>query len=280
MTAMQRELRECLSPHGDAPLLIHSDLFRAGIFVEKSTDRDQLLRSHLETVVSLTDPEHIWIPTFNYRFPSTGVFDLAHSPSQLGPFDEFMRTSWAKERSLDPVFPFSSLTPIPLREEPAGELVAFSHQTAFSTLVDQQGGVLFYGAGLPSATIIHHVEFLSGGPLYRYDKTFRGAVIDLDGERREITYIYHVRPLGMSLDYDWAGIAHDLREAGIITTVTRNGIDHALYVNARELAALWLEKLEADPLYLLDGESRAWVEPKLDELGRRFQITDFEEEAS
>ncbi len=276
MTTMTRELQDCLAPHGDAPLLIHSDLFRANVFVEKSADREQLLHGHLETVQSLTDPANIWIPAFNYQFPGTGVFDLANSRSELGPFDEFMRTSWAKERSPDPVFSFSSLMPIRLKEEPGTELVAFSRQTAFSTLVEEKGGVLFYGAGLSAATMIHHVEYLAGGPLYRYDKTFRGYLVDMDGTRLEITYIYHVRPHLMSLDYDWPGIRGDLLDEGIIRTVTRNNIDHAIYMNAGDLAAFWLEKLRVDPLYLLDEESKAWVKPKLDQLGRRFQITDFE----
>jgi hypothetical protein len=34
--------------------------------------------------------------------------------------------------------------------------------------------------------------------------------------------------------------------------------------------------MKTDPLYLLTEETRAWVEPQLQKLGRPFLITDFE----
>jgi aminoglycoside 3-N-acetyltransferase len=280
MTALRKELERCLASHGDGPLLVHSDLFRAAVFADKSTDRGQLLRNHRSTVESLVDHDQLWIPAFNYQFPTSRVFDVVNTRAELGPFDEFMRTSWATQRSLDPIFSFSSRTSIRMREKIADELVAFSHQTAFSTLVDEGGGILFYGAALSSATVIHHVEFLSGGPLYRYDKRFDGHVIDRDGGRIPISYVYHVRPMGMHLDYDWPRIERDLKAEGMVRTVTRNNVDLAIYCRAADLSASWLARLERDPLYLLDQTSRSWVEPRLDDLGRRFVISDFETEPS
>jgi len=276
MTEMRKLLQECLADHKDAPLLIHSDLFKAGVFVEKSMDRDRLLQNHLDTVQSLTDPYNIWIPAFNYQFPKTRLFDIVNTASELGPFDEFMRTTWAKERSLDPIFSFASLKKISISEEIGTKLVAFSHQTAFSTLLKNNGGVLFYGASLSSATVIHHVEFLAGGPLYRYDKVFKGHTVDQDEDRSAIDYIYHVRPMGKHLDYDWPRLKRDLKNENIIRTVSKNSVDFAIYANASDLAAFWRSKLKEDPLYLLDEESKLWVAPLLDRLGRRFIISDFE----
>ncbi|MGE3361691.1 MAG: hypothetical protein AB7O92_34155 [Acidimicrobiia bacterium] len=45
---------------------------------------------------------------------------------------------------------------------------------------------------------------------------------------------------------------------------------------ARALRTHWVGALTADPLALLDADARAWVEPMLERLGRRFELCDFE----
>lgn len=273
----KQQLEKCLSMHPNAPLMVHSDLFRANFFVEKSLNRNKLLENHCQTLQYLTDPSNLWIPVFNYQFPKIRLFDTLNSKSELGPLNEFMRIEWAKERSIDPIFSIASLKPICIEEQIEDELVAFSHQTAFTELVKKQGGILFYGADISSATIIHHIEFLAGYPLYRYDKIFKGVIIDTQRTKRDISYKYHVRPLNKYIDYDWIRLKQDLKEAGLLSTVSNGNIDLVIYLSASGLASFWLEKLKADPFYLLDEASRSWVEPMVNHLGRRFEISDFEE---
>jgi hypothetical protein len=38
--------------------------------------------------------------------------------------------------------------------------------------------------------------------------------------------------------------------------------------------------MAGDPLALLEAETRAWVAPKLERLGRRFELRDFEDDSS
>jgi aminoglycoside 3-N-acetyltransferase len=47
-------------------------------------------------------------------------------------------------------------------------------------------------------------------------------------------------------------------------------------IKAADIVHFWVEKMQEDPLYLLDANTRAWVEPKLEELGRPFLLSDFE----
>lgn len=266
-----------MSRHPNAPLMVHSNLLRANAFIERSSNRNQLLGNHRETLQRLTQPSNLWIPLFNYQFPKTKSFDLLNTKSELGPLTEFMRTEWAIERSFDPMFSFGSLNPIPIKEKIVKEITAFGAQTAFSTLVEERGGILFYGADISSITFIHHIESLSGTPLYRYDKIFKGVIIDKENREHEISYKYHVTPLNKHIDYDWIGIKQDLRDAGLLSTVSKGAIDIALYLPAYDLSLFWIEKLKTDPFYLLDRNSRSWVEPLIDKLGRQFDINDFEE---
>jgi len=274
-----QRLEKLIKEHDDVPILVHSDLFRANLFVEKSVNREQLLRNHLETVEQVIKPENIWIPTFNYQFPKTRFFDMKNAVSEIGPLTEYMRVRWARKRSFDPVFSFVSLEKIPIKEKIEERMIAFGHQTVFSTLVEKHGGVLFYGADFSSATIIHHIEFLSGGPLYRYDKIFDGHILDEEGNRRKIRFVYPVRPLDRQrffLYYDWSRLIQELKEAGVISSIKKGNVNVAIYAKAYDLAQYWLEKLKDDPYYLLDKRTRSWVEPMVERLGRRFRIEDFE----
>jgi hypothetical protein len=45
---------------------------------------------------------------------------------------------------------------------------------------------------------------------------------------------------------------------------------------AGDLVRSWVELLAADPLALVDADTRAWVAPMLERLGRRFELSDFE----
>ncbi len=126
---------------------------------------------------------------------------------------------------------------------------------------------------LEALTFIHHVERQVGGPVYDYDKRFVGNVTR--GEvRSQTTLVYHVRPLSLDLDYGWETIETAARESGVLR-------QHALapnvmWASARDLLDTWVASLARDPLHLLSAESRVVVASRLDELGRPFEIGDFE----
>lgn len=148
----------------------------------------------------------------------------------------------------------------------------FGDESIFANLVDNNGYVLFYGTGFSCATIIHYAEFKSGVG-YRYWKDFEGIRVQRDITKK-VTLKSHFRPMGMHLDYDWDRLLSDLFEAKIINQHFASVIG----CYAKQLVDFWVEKLKSDPLYLLDNESRAWVEPMLDKLGRGFIKSDFEED--
>jgi len=136
------------------------------------------------------------------------------------------------------------------------------------------GHILLYGVGIESLTAIHYIERLSGGPVYRYDKIFSGSVVNND-QSSNVNIVYHVRPLGHALTYDFQRLAFDLQDEGILRPF-RSGPSQALLISVPELCSYWTDKISGDPLYLLDEKTRSWVAPKLASIGRPFIINDFE----
>jgi hypothetical protein len=144
----------------------------------------------------------------------------------------------------------------------------------FAELIARDGVILYYGDTFHYNTLVHKAERVNGGPVYRYDKTFPGTVIDADGSSLEGSLLYHVRPLGTGLDYDWPRLLDEALDAGVCRRLDE--APEILAASARSLHDLWVSDMRDDPCALLDARSRKWVEPAVEELGRRFVLTDFE----
>ena len=80
--------------------------------------------------------------------------------------------------------------------------------------------------------------------------------------------------MGYSLGYDWTRLGADLASEGVVEHL--DGDLSISCASASTLASYWIDRLAMDPLYLIDTESRAWVEHRLEALGRPFRLTDFE----
>lgn len=258
---------------GDGPVLVHSDPFRAARLAGPHRDRAVLLDAHLSILREVAGDVPLWLPAFNYDFTRTGVFDVSLSASQLGPIPEHFRTTVAEWRTPIPIFSLTGVGAGPSSEW-GFDTDPFGDHSAFAELVKQDGVVLYYGDTFHYSTIIHYAERLAGGPFYRYDKTFPGHVVLEDGSVIEGALRYHVRPLGTGLDYDWPRILDEALEAGVCARL--DDYPEVMAASARGLCALWASEIGTDPFTLLDEKSRRWAEPAIEELGRRFIITDFE----
>ncbi len=113
--------------------------------------------------------------------------------------------------------------------------------------------------------------------MYRFDKDFAGQVRFASGASRQVVLRYHVRPLGRPTSYDDDRIARDLVvDVGAAGVRRFDGAARLIALSARQAVRVWTDRLAHDPLYFLDAPSRAWIEPALQRLGRRFERADFE----
>jgi aminoglycoside N3'-acetyltransferase len=258
---------------GSGPVFAHSDAFRAARLIKPVRDRTAFLDAHIELLKDAAEGRTLMIPTFNYDFGRTRVLDLTRSESQLGPVTERFRTTAAQWRTPVPIFPVAGIGEKPRQSWGEGT-DPFGDDSIFAELIDQDGVILYYGDTFDSNTLVHRAERIHGGPVYRYDKVFPGTVIHENGSSEGGSLVYHVRPLGTGLDYDWARLQDEALAAGVCRRL--DGSPEVLAASARGLHDLWVSDMKRDPFALLDDKTRKWAEPAIEELGRRFVLTDFE----
>ena len=258
---------------GSGPVFVHSDPFRTARIVKPVRDRNAFLDAHIDVLREAANGRDLWLPTFNYDFPRTHVFDVANSPSQLGPIPERFRVSAAEWRTPVPIFPVAGIGGQPGISW-GDNTDPFGDESIFAELVRRDGVVLYYGDTFHYNTLVHFAERVAGGPVYRYDKTFRGTVVLDDGASIEGSLHYHVRPLGTGLDYDWPRLLQEALDAGVCQRLDE--YPEILAASASKLCELWVSAMKRDRFALLDENTRKWAEPAIEEIGRRFVITDFE----
>ena len=253
-------------------LFIHSDLLKG--FKIPFTTRGKIPPDHIKELYDIAKNCDIWMPAFNYSFCNGEDFSLVDTRSEVGVLSEYFRTKLADWRTKTPVF---SITGIGVKPELKfhDEIDPFDESSAFHLLDNDESVIMHYGSELRHTTIIHYVERISSKLSYRYDKIFRGKVIDEAGISKDVKLKYHVRPMGFHLDYDWDKLYNDLKENQILFTFVKDNT-YILLIKTKELIDFWNQQLAEDNMYLLDKESKAWIIPKLNELGRAFKLTDFE----
>jgi len=254
--------------------MVHSDLFRASPFVPRTADRGRALRTHRELLCGLG--VRLRVAAFNYQFTRQLATDLRTAAVEVGPLGDFLRDHWALERTFDPVFSFLTDEKVDGVPPESGLFVAFGERSGFPGVAAHGGAILMYGADITSLTMLHLAELEGDGPLYRYDKDFEGPVIDWHGRAVPVRYRYHVRPLGRRLVYDWVGIERLLENNGVLRWIDGDRRSLGFVLDGRALVDTLTTALGEDPLCLLDAESRSWIAPEIERLGRRFVIGDFE----
>ncbi len=260
---------------GEGPVFVHSDPFRAARLVGAVRNRDVFLDAHVALLREAAGERPLWLPSFNYDFPSTRVFDVQRSESQLGPIPERFRNTAAEWRTPVPIFSIAGTGEGPSARF-GDETDPFDDSSAFAQLTHRDGVVLYYGNTFHYNTIVHYAERLAGWPVYRYDKIFPGHVIMRDGTTIEGSLRYHVRPMGSGLEYDWPRLLREAVAEGVCRGLDE--LPEVLAASASGLCDLWSSRMKADPFALLNEETRRWAEPAIEKLGRRFVISDFERE--
>ena len=115
---------------------------------------------------------------------------------------------------------------------------------------------------------------MSGKLLYRYDKIFSGKIIQ--NERENFVHLnYHVRPMNTILDYDWVKLETDLKKNNLIK-LYQEGRTFISICSIKELVEFWLRKINEDPFYLLEKNSKFFFKKEISRIGRALEINDYE----
>ena len=103
---------------------------------------------------------------------------------------------------------------------------------------------------------------------------FPGKIIDKD-KMINVKLIYHVRPKGTNLEYNWGKIKNDLLKNGLILSFSQRRTE-ILAFSIIHVVDFWKGKIKKDPYYFLNDDSKNIFSKKINKLGRRLKISDYE----
>jgi len=197
---LKEDFIKVLENKGGNHILIHSDILFG--FKFKIVNIRQCLDEHFYRLSEVCKSYKIIMPSFNYNFFKTKVYDVTDDKSNVGILSEYFRTEVALWRSSIPVFNFCGTGDNPIIFDKTQVIDPFGTNSVFDFLYKNKGVLLHYGSDFSSTTLLHYAERISGNLIYRYDKLFKGKVLLEEGSS-DVELLYHVRPMGYNLDYDW-----------------------------------------------------------------------------
>lgn len=255
------------------PYLIHTDI--SNLSLEILRDKN-LGISPQERVINLLIKElqthEIWFPAFNYDFATSKVFNPDEDKIQVGSINQQVMKMSNSKRTLTPMFSFIGLGKLlsPIKKK---VYRPFDQDSEMSILLQKNCEVIFLGAPIRSFTFLHFIEEEKDIG-YRYVKRFVGQ-IKIKHELYETALEWKVRPAGNKLNYDWDKITQEVMSTGILRRFDTFG-KHSYIMSLSNFCEVIGKKIDEDQYYLLDSETRKWVEPKIRELQRPFKLNDFE----
>lgn len=253
-------MKQIILAHSDARAI--SSLLEPGSLLKS---KNELLRRGLSWIQQAFGSNDLILPAFNYQFPKSKKFDPENDVVEVGALPEYARHLVGWTRTSTPVFSYTT-NGLLLAEE----VEPFGDNSTFSELDRNGGQILLIGVGCERLTFIHHLEHLAQIP-YRYKKVFSG-IVKKDGEWVNSSVSFHVRPLGLGLEYDFIKIEKFLYASNVITQAG----PRVSVMRASDVRKAVLSKLHEDPFWLLEEATRVNVERRIQSLGRAFKSEDFE----
>ena len=274
LNSINQEVKLISNNIGNGNVIIHSDI--KFLFLFEFESKTDLLKKHLRNINYIFSEFNIWMPVFNYGFTKTGIYNIDKDKSQVGVLNDYFR-NFCDWRTTTPVFNFCGNGKYPINEiVEECTLNPFSYGLEFDYLYKNKSIYCHYGSDISHSTIIHYAENISNKLLYRYPKLFKGEVHH-NGIITNIFLDYHVTPLNPRIEYDWKKIHKDLLRKNLLFEFKIFGdVNYITLFSVKNVSDYWINKLNEDPFYFLNEESKKWVLPKIDQLGRGFKLTDFE----
>jgi aminoglycoside 3-N-acetyltransferase len=245
---MKLELKEFKPPY-----FIHSDILNAHSILLSQGKFDKkinICENHFNFLKNTLGEKNLIFPSFNYTFGSKLEFDLSKDESEVGSLTEWIRKNSRFYRSLNPFF--SILTKdkfINFRKYQN----PFDKNSFFDKIFNIEGTFLFYGVNFSIFTAIHYLETMLGPVPYRYEKVFKGKIIDKE-KYINCEVVMHVRPRNSGLDYAWSKMQNDLIEENILK-ISKN-FQNLYFCRSGDIFKFFKKKLSEDIFYMLNKESK------------------------
>ena len=204
MFYLKEDLLQALQKLGIAKgdtLYITGNLGNLGVI--KGLTKTQIINTYYEVLKELVgDTGTLVVPTHSFALCNTDKpFSLSETPSETGPFTEYIRNLPSAFRQNHP---FSSCSAIGRNARficTNNSKHVYGYQSPFDRML--RCNAKFLSLGMPvsrNASIVHHTEFLMGVP-YRYSKEFCHPV-EVNGQITHHYYYLYVTYMDCDIERD------------------------------------------------------------------------------
>lgn len=208
----------------------------------------EFLYSVLRSVVGAAGT--LLVPTFSYAYARDGVpYVHETSPSETGPFTEFLRTQIGAVRSFHPLNSISGIGPA------AGAILenvgraGYGAESPFARLRTHRTKFLFLGAPMGIAlTHAHHLEHMYGVN-HMYHKVYTRPAYRTGAEDAG-PWLCFVRYLGAAIEPRIANLEEAMRTRGMLRE-SRSGGGAMQCATAEDVETIGYQMLRADPCAFL-----------------------------
>ena len=134
----------------NGPVIVHSDIFQTmPIYWNKKvnikTNPNLILKEHFEKLENAFGKDNLCFPSFNYDFTKDGIYSVIKSESQVGALSNYILNEKTIEHMyLCFLFLYGKNFCGDYENSP------FQENSIFSETYDNDGIILFYGAGINS----------------------------------------------------------------------------------------------------------------------------------
>lgn len=198
------------------------------------------LRDHLGPAGTLV------VPAFTYSTTQPGgKFDLETTPSEVGPFSEFVRQLPDARRSFHPIFSLAAVGPEASKIVDDCGAAAFGHESPWQRLSDIDARIITLGTPFHSpTTYVHHIEQCFGVP-HRFHKTLEVPMYRC-GAQVEGVWLAYLRYRSMDVGPNLVPLESALRAAGHLAEASWNE-KMSSAVNIHDVDAVGYAMLARDP---------------------------------
>ncbi len=162
--------------------------------------------------------------TFSYSCSNSAIpFVLEETPSEIGPFTNWLRRQPEAMRSLHPIFSVSGIGARSKEILTSTGAAAFGPCSPFGRLAVHNAR--FVNLGIPfrqSLTYVHHLEQCYGCN-HRYHKVLPSAVF-MNGQQVPRKFLGYMRWRGVDATVDVGPLEDALKQAGVLREVNQSGL--------------------------------------------------------
>lgn len=234
-----------------SPILLHTDIAKIGL-LKGIKNYDSIIESYSEFFENSLTNRTFLIPTFNYDFDKSRIFDLRTDLGQVGAFSKYYSKKFPNLRTRTPIFNFVIKNNFEkFKLDPRDN--CFGEGSTFDTLKLKDGYVMMIGNN--RNTFVHYIEeVFSVG--YRYTKKFNG-IVKYNNISQDVNLHFKVRPRNNVVIYNEQDLIEGQRE-GVISK-SSFGNTEIMWYKANTYFDFIVNRLQKDEYYLLDDDSKAKI---------------------